>query len=110
MDGTTTLATKALSAGSATFSTTGLGAGPYVVTAVYSGDAAFGGSQSGISSGPAKIATVAGNGTASFSGDGGLATSAALHSPTGVAVDSHGNLFIADALNNRVREVNAALA
>ena len=52
------------------------------------------------------ITTVAGDGTAGFSGDGGPATSAALNQPTGVAVDSKGNLFIADTNNNRVREVS----
>ncbi|MEO6323410.1 MAG: hypothetical protein ABIT01_08340 [Thermoanaerobaculia bacterium] len=54
------------------------------------------------------IATVAGNGSQSFSGDGGLATSAALANPTGVAVDAAGNLYIADFNNNRVRKVTAA--
>jgi hypothetical protein len=54
------------------------------------------------------ITTVAGNGTAAFAGDGGLATVASLNSPDGVAVDSVGNLYVADSLNNRVRLVNAA--
>ena len=54
------------------------------------------------------ITTVAGNGTVGFSGDGGLATSAEFYYPTGVAVDSSGNLFIADINNNRVREVTAS--
>ncbi|MBZ5629004.1 MAG: CHAP domain-containing protein [Acidobacteriia bacterium] len=52
-----------------------------------------------------QITTVAGNGTAGFSGDGGLATSAQLNFPDGVALDSSGNLFIGDALNNRIRKV-----
>ncbi len=52
------------------------------------------------------ITTVAGNGDADFSGDGGLATAAALQEPDGVAVDSLGNIFIADTFNNRIREVN----
>ncbi|MBX3014394.1 MAG: hypothetical protein KF832_22925 [Caldilineaceae bacterium] len=52
------------------------------------------------------ISTIAGNGTADFSGDGGPATSATLNNPTGVAVDSAGNLYIADAWNNRVRKVD----
>ena len=52
------------------------------------------------------ITTVAGNGTAGYSGDGGLATSAELHGPTGVAVDSSGNLYIADSTNHVIREVN----
>ena len=51
------------------------------------------------------ITTVAGNGTASFYGDGGAATKAALNSPTGVAVDAGGNIFIADQGNNRIRKV-----
>jgi trimeric autotransporter adhesin len=54
------------------------------------------------------IATVAGDGTESFSGDGGPATSATLNTPIGVAVDTAGNLYIADSFNNRVRKVNAA--
>ena len=52
------------------------------------------------------ITTVVGNGTFSFSGDGGLATSASLNYPLGVAVDATGNLFIADYSNNRIRKVS----
>ncbi len=51
------------------------------------------------------ITTVAGTGTGGFSGDGGPATSAQLHGPTGVTVDAAGNLFIADSANHRVRKV-----
>jgi uncharacterized protein (TIGR03437 family) len=51
------------------------------------------------------ITTVAGNGTIGYSGDGGPATSAQLYDPFGVAVDSTGNLYIADTGNARVREV-----
>ena len=54
------------------------------------------------------ITTVAGNGTQNYSGDGGAATSAALWSPTGVAVDSANNLYIADFGNHRIRKVDAA--
>ncbi len=54
------------------------------------------------------ISTVAGNGTAGFSGDGGLATAAQIHAPYGVAADSAGNLYIADQSNNRIRAVTAA--
>src|SRR5262249_55832572 len=53
------------------------------------------------------ISTVAGNGTAGLGGDGGAATSAQINSPTGVAVDAAGNLYIADFANNRVRQVTA---
>jgi uncharacterized protein YjiK len=54
------------------------------------------------------ITTIAGNNTVGYSGDTGPATSASLYGPTGVAVDSSGNLYIADTGNNRVREVAAA--
>jgi uncharacterized protein (TIGR03437 family) len=54
------------------------------------------------------ISTVAGNGNLGFSGDGGPATSAKLASPSGVAVDGTGNLFIADYGNNRIRKVTPA--
>src|SRR5262249_51296501 len=50
------------------------------------------------------ISTVAGNGTPGFSGDGGPATAAWL-SPNAVAVDTSGNLFIAEPANHRVRKV-----
>jgi uncharacterized protein (TIGR03437 family) len=52
------------------------------------------------------IVTVAGTGTAAFSGDGGPAVKAALNHPQGVAVDSAGNVYIADTGNNRVRKVD----
>ena len=53
------------------------------------------------------ITTVAGNGTSAFGGDGGPATKAGLSFPRGVALDADGNLFIADANNNRIRRVDA---
>ena len=53
------------------------------------------------------LTTVAGNGTVGFSGDGGPATSAQLNFPSGVAVDSAGNLYIADQDNKRIRRVSA---
>ncbi len=53
------------------------------------------------------ISTVAGTGTASFSGDGGLATAATFTAPESVAVDANQNLVITDAGNNRVRRVDA---
>jgi sugar lactone lactonase YvrE len=51
------------------------------------------------------LTLVAGNGTPGLSGDNGPATSAQLHNPTGVAVDSAGNLYIADQGDNRIRKV-----
>lgn len=54
------------------------------------------------------IQTAAGNGTAGFSGDGGPATSAQLNHPYDVAVDSAGNLWIADRGNFRIRRVDPA--
>ena len=53
------------------------------------------------------IATVAGNGSAGYAGDGGQATEAQLNKPYGVAVDSNGNIYIADYGNNRIRKVTA---
>jgi hypothetical protein len=49
------------------------------------------------------ITTVAGNGSAGFSGDGGPATLAQLNDPAGMRLDGAGNLFIAERVNNRVR-------
>ncbi len=54
------------------------------------------------------ITTVAGNGTSGFSGDGDDAVLAQLNTPSGVAVDRDGNLYISDKYNNRVRKVNPA--
>jgi uncharacterized protein (TIGR03437 family) len=55
------------------------------------------------------ITTVAGNGTDGFSGDNGPATSAELWEPAGIAVDSAGNLFIADFINQRIRKVSGGV-
>jgi sugar lactone lactonase YvrE len=59
-------------------------------------------------SGNGTIYTVAGTGAAAFSGDGGKATSATLNTPTGLAVDAGGNLYIADTGNHRIRKVSPA--
>ncbi len=53
------------------------------------------------------LTIVAGNGAADFYGDGGLATAAALHQPSGVALDTDGNVYIADSANDRIRKVTA---
>ena len=52
------------------------------------------------------IHTIAGTGTAGFSGDGGPATAAALNQPYGLAFDHFGNLYIADLGNARVRKIS----
>jgi hypothetical protein len=57
--------------------------------------------------GSGTITTVAGTGTAGYSGDGGPATSAKLFGPARVNLDSAGNFFISDSSNNRVRKVQA---
>jgi uncharacterized protein (TIGR03437 family) len=55
------------------------------------------------------ITTIAGTGALYFSGDGGPATQAALYFPRGVAVDSAGNVYVADTANAVVRELQGAL-
>jgi sugar lactone lactonase YvrE len=52
------------------------------------------------------ITTIAGNGACTFGGDGGPATSASIYYPGDVALDSSGDLYIADTLNCRVRKVS----
>ena len=85
--------------GVATFTTSSLAAGTITVTASYGGTADFAPSATGT------IVTAAGNGTAGYTGDNGPATAAELNDPWGLAVDSAGDLFIADYDNNVVREV-----
>src|SRR5690348_6224588 len=53
------------------------------------------------------ISTVAGTGTAGYNGDGQAAVQAQLAGPMGLALDSAGNLFIADTQNHRVRKIAA---
>jgi len=54
------------------------------------------------------ISTYAGTGTAGFSGDAGQATAAELDAPNDVKVDASGNVYIADAGNNRIRKITTA--
>ena len=54
---------------------------------------------------PGTITTVAGTGVEGYSGDGGPATAARLNSPAGLALDTAGNLYIADIRNYQVRRV-----
>src|SRR6202012_3784277 len=52
------------------------------------------------------ITTIAGTGSAGYSGDGGPATSALLHYPGGMALDAAGNLYFNDDLNYRTRVIS----
>ena len=52
------------------------------------------------------VVRVAGNGAFGFAGDGGLAKSALLYNPTGIALDPFGNVLVADAGNGRIRMVS----
>ena len=52
------------------------------------------------------LTRVAGNGTQAYSGDNGPAPDASLNNPSGVAVDSAGDIYIADTMNYRVRKVS----
>src|SRR5262249_14722995 len=60
----------------------------------------------GFGQSPGTILTVAGSGTAGYNGDNQAATSAQLNIPPMVAVDSQGNLYIADQFNHRIRKVD----
>jgi len=53
------------------------------------------------------ITTIAGTGTAGFSGDGDLATKAQLNHPSGIAFDNKGNLFFSDRSNERIRMIDS---
>ena len=55
-----------------------------------------------------QITTVAGSGIQGFSGDNGPATAAQLDSPQGLALDTAGNLYLADTHNHRIRKLNLA--
>lgn len=52
------------------------------------------------------ISTVVGTGATGYSGDGGPATAATMNSPTGLAIDGMGNMYITDDYNNVVRRVD----
>jgi uncharacterized protein (TIGR03437 family) len=54
-----------------------------------------------------KIFTIAGNGTIGYAGDGAAATNAALSQPSGLAVDSTGNVYIADFGNSTIRKIDS---
>lgn len=54
------------------------------------------------------ISLYAGNGKASYSGDGGPATAASMYAPTACALDSAGNLYVADDANSVIRKISAS--
>ncbi len=54
------------------------------------------------------MTTIAGTGTAGYSGDGGTASSASLNNPLGIALDSSGNMYIADSNNNIIRKISVS--
>ncbi len=54
------------------------------------------------------IQTIAGNGTLNYLGDGGLATSASLYFPRGLAVDGQGNVYVSDTANGCIRLLTPA--
>ena len=54
------------------------------------------------------ITTVAGTGSASYGGDGGAATAAAIGTPDGIAIDVAGNIYISDRSNEYIRKINAS--
>jgi hypothetical protein len=54
------------------------------------------------------ITTIAGTGSTGYSGDGGSATNALLNQPSGLAIDSAGNLYVADTNNFRVRKISTS--
>ena len=85
--------------GVATYATSSLAAGPNTITASYGGTAEFAPSTTGT------IVTAVGDGNYGYSGDNGPATAAELGGPWGLTFDSAGDLFIADANDNVVREL-----
>jgi len=54
------------------------------------------------------ISTIAGTGTGSYSGDGGQASSAAIYQPSGIDIDSSGNVYFSEFNNHRVRKITAS--
>ena len=54
------------------------------------------------------ISTIAGTGTASYSGDNGPATSATVYGPSGIVIDSSGNVYFSEFSNHRVRKITSS--
>jgi hypothetical protein len=106
-DGSTTLGTGALTNGVATLTTSTLAFGSHSLTASFSPVGAFLASSSGLTP-DGTIRTVAGTGTADYTGDGGQATAATLNYTQAVVVDASGDMFISDQSNNVIRKVTPA--
>jgi sugar lactone lactonase YvrE len=113
-DSANILGTSAVdAAGNTQFTTSSLGAGVHVITASYDPAPGFASSNSApwnqtvAQDGIGIIITVAGTGDTTFSGDGGIGTSASIFNPRDLATDSAGNVFIADLGNQRIRRLDA---
>ncbi len=104
-DGPTTLGTANLVNGTASLAVSTLGVGQHTIVATYSGDGSqFAGSGSGV--GPGSLVTaITGERQDGYAGDGGPATSAKFHQPSGSAYDSAGNLYIVDTGNSVIRKI-----
>ena len=107
MDGSTILGSVAVESGTAALSDVLLRVGSHVITAAYTDPfGSYADSQSTALGPESIITTIAGTGMPGYSGDQGPATQAELFTPNGVAVDTAGNIFIADTHNNVVRRVD----
>jgi sugar lactone lactonase YvrE len=81
-------------------------AASFGVTATGSGPFSYQWRLNGVNFPNSNIVTVAGNGLATFSGDGGVAIKASMNNPCGLSLDAFGNLYIADTTNDRIRKVD----
>ena len=104
-DGSTTLGTVTVTSSTVTLSDVVLSPGTHTLSASYSGDPIYYQPSSSANTGYDLVNTVAGNGGSGETGNNGPATAAELQDPEGVAVDSSGDVYIADNVGQTVREV-----